>query len=102
MDKEPAANWYKHISAAIYKYGVPALDKVYHTSSMHEMVLVADMENVDLHDLDALLYLIHETTYHDAFWPHTAPRYKALKNLLRFNKDIEHASRSVELVALVT
>ena len=64
------------------------LDDVYHSNSMHEMKVKADLHGIDLYDKDALVFLIDATTYHHAFWPHTAKRFTALKNLLRKSRSL--------------
>lgn len=79
-----------------YEFGV--LDKVYHSNTMHEMKVNADIEGVDLNDVDVLAFLIEQTAYHHAFWSHTSKRFTALKNLLRYDKNIEKASRSKCLI----
>ena len=76
------------------KYSWEALDDVYHSSTMHEIKVKADLNNVDLNDPNVLFFLLQQTTYHHAFWPHTAKRFTALKNLLRQDKSIERGSRS--------
>lgn len=64
------------------------LDDVYHSNSMHEMKVKADLHNIDLYDKDALVFLIDATTYHHAFWPHTAKRFTAFKALLKTMRDL--------------
>ena len=64
------------------------LDDVYHSNSMHEMKVKADLHNIDLYDKDALVFLIDATTYHHAFWPHTAKRFTAFKTLLKTMRDL--------------
>lgn len=76
------------------KYDWDAIDDVYHSSTMHEIKVKADLHNVDLCDPKVLFLLLQLTTYHHAFWPHTAKRFTALKNLLRYDKSIEQGSRS--------
>ena len=64
------------------------LDDVYHSNSMHEMKVKADLHNIDLYDKDVLVFLIDATTYHHAFWPHTAKRFTAFKTLLKTMRDL--------------
>jgi len=79
------------------KYSWDALDKIYHSNTMNEMRVNADLEGVDLNDVDVLMFLIDQTTYHHAFWYHTKKRFTALKTLLRNDSSIESSSRSKEL-----
>ena len=65
-----------------------ALNDIYHSSSMHEMKIKADLYGIDLNDVNNILFLIDTTTYHHAFWPHTSKRFIALKNLLRHSHDL--------------
>ena len=69
------------------------LDKVYHSESMHEMQVNADLQGVDLCNPHVLLFLAKETAYHHAYWPHTAKRFLAFKNILRRNKDVRKSLR---------
>lgn len=92
---------YEAVNAAYQKYGEAAIDKVYHTETMYEMAMAADMEHVNLNDVDVLVCLIVKMVYTAAYWPHTIMRFKALKNLLRFNKSIVEASRSSRLHSIV-
>ena len=78
-----------------------ALDDIYHSTSVSEIRIKADLHGIDLDDVNVLLHLIVTTVYHDAYWPHTHKRYIALKRLLRSGKGIEHASRSQELYSYV-
>lgn len=77
------------------------LDKVYHSSTMHEMQVNADLNNVDLCNPYVLFFLAKETTYHHAFWPHTAKRFTAFKNLLRHNKDVKKSFGDMKFWTLV-
>lgn len=70
-----------------YSYSV--LDKVYHSESQHEMEVNADLMGVDLCNPLVLKFLADQTTYHHAFWPHTAKRFTAFKNILRHNKYVK-------------
>ena len=79
------------------KYSWDALDKIYHSNTMNEMRVNADLERVDLNDIDVLMFLIDQVTYHHAFWSHTKKRFTALKTLLRNDSSIESSSRSKEL-----
>lgn len=63
------------------------LDDIYHSTLANEMRVKADLHNIDLSNLTVVLYLIDTTTYHCAFWPHTAKRFTAFKSLLRSMKD---------------
>ena len=69
------------------------LDKVYHSESMHEMQVNADLQGVDLCNPHVLLFLAKETAYHHAYWPHTAKRFLAFKSILRRNKDVRKSLR---------
>lgn len=75
------------------------LDIVYHSESMHEMEVNADLQCVDLCSLDVQLFLAKTTAYHHAFWPHTAKRFLAFKNILRHNKDVRASLRDGKLLA---
>ena len=68
-----------------------ALDSVYHSESMHEMKINADLHGVDLCNPYVLFYLACTTAYHHAFWPHTAKRFTAFKSLLRYDANIRRA-----------
>ena len=78
-----------------------SLDWIYHSESMYEMKVKADLENIDLNDFDVLMFFVRTTTYHHAFWPHTAKRFTAFKNLLRYDKSIEESSRSKKMIHAV-
>lgn len=78
-----------------------SLDKVYHSESMHEMEVNADLQNVDLCNPHVLLFLAKTTAYHHAFWPHTAKRFLAFKNILRKNKDVRKSLRDGKLLAML-
>ena len=80
----------------ISKYDYKDIDAIYHSNSMDEMKVKADLYAIDLNDVDVLLALCDTTTYHHAFWPHTKKRFTAFKNLLRYEKSIEEASRSIK------
>ena len=67
----------------ITQHPYDALNDIYHSTSMHEMKVKADLHSIDLNDIDAIMFLVDQTTYHHAFWPHTAKRFVAFKNLLR-------------------
>ena len=68
-----------------HEYAV--LDDIYHSSSAHEMRVKADLHNIKIDDPNVIVFLIKSTTYHHAFWPHTAKRFTAFKDLLRNMKD---------------
>lgn len=78
-----------------------ALDRVYHSESMHEMQVNADLQGVDLCNPYVLMFLARETTYHHAFWPHTAKRFLAFKNILRKNKDVRKSFKDGNLLAML-
>ena len=78
----------------VSKYNYKDIDAIYHSNSMDEMKVKADLYAIDLNDVNVLLALCDTTAYHHAFWPHTAKRFTAFKNLLRYEKSIEEASRS--------
>lgn len=71
-----------------------ALNDVYHSESSEEMLVKADLNCVDLKDPKVLLWLTMQTAYHQAFWPHTAKRFNAFKNILRRRKDIREAIKT--------
>ena len=77
------------------------LDDVYHSNSMHEMKVKADLHNIDLYDKDVLVFLIDTTTYHHAFWPHTAKRFTALKALLNTMRDLPEKDCFDDIVNVV-
>ncbi len=81
------------------KYCQEQLDFVYHSNSAYEMRMNADLVCVDLDDVDVLFFLICQTTYHHAYWKHTAKRFYALKQLLKSGKGIEGALASSELLS---
>ena len=70
------------------QYPFHVLDDIYHSTSVAEMKVKADMNCVDLHDIDVLVFLIDTSAYHHAFWPHTAKRFTVLKNLLRKSRSL--------------
>lgn len=73
------------------KCSLSALDSVYHSESLDEMKINADLHNVDLCNSYVLFYLACTTTYHHAFWPHTAKRFAAFKSLLRHDNNVRKA-----------
>lgn len=73
------------------KCALGALDSVYHSESMHEMKINADLHSVDLCNSYVLFYLACTTAYHHAFWPHTAKRFTAFKSLLRYDANVRRA-----------
>ena len=62
------------------------LNDIYHSNDSNEMLIKADLYNIDLNDMQNIEFLIDTTAYHHAFWPHTAKRFTAFKNILRHNK----------------
>ena len=70
-----------------------ALNDIYHSNTMSEMQVKADLHNVDLNDVVNILFLIDTTTYHHAYWPHTAKRFVAFKKLLKTLKDLPNDSQ---------
>lgn len=88
------------------KYDFSVLNQIYHSEDMHEMLMKADLYCVDMHDKIVLCYLIETTTYHDAYWPHTAKRFIAFKNVLKqlhclpsmpdFNLLVNHVKDMIE------
>lgn len=77
------------------------LDKVYHSESRHEMEVNADLQGVDLANPHVLLYLAKETAYHHAFWQHTAKRFLAFKNILRYNKCVRASLKDGQLLSMI-
>lgn len=77
------------------------LDKVYHSESMHEMEVNADLLGVDLCNPYVLLFLAKETAYHHAFWPHTKNRFIAFKNILRRNRLVRNSLKDMKFYALI-
>ena len=71
---------------------------VYHSTTMNEMRIKADLLGVDLTNVDVLIALCSTTTYHHAFWPHTAKRFTAFKNLLRYDKGSRKAAQSKRFI----
>lgn len=78
-----------------------ALNDIYHSNSAHEMQVKADLHCVDLNDIEVVKFLIDTTTYHHAFWPHTAKRFVAYKALLRKSKELVKQKEFNSLVAYV-
>ena len=77
------------------------LNKVYHSESMHEMEVNADLLGVDLCNPYVLLFLAKQTAYHHAFWLHTKKRFTAFKNILRHNKSIKESLKDMKFYALI-
>lgn len=71
-----------------------SLDKVYHSRTLAEMQVTADLMGVDLCNPYVLWFLAKQTAYHHAFWPHTARRFIAFKSLLRRDKRVRAAIAS--------
>lgn len=59
------------------------LNDIYHSNDSNEMLIKADLYNIDLNDMQNIEFLIDTTAYHHAFWPHTAKRFVAFKDFLR-------------------
>lgn len=64
------------------------LSDIYHSNDAHAMQIKADLYCIDLNDLDVIEYLIFNTAYHNAYWPHTAKRFTAFINILKTKKNI--------------
>ena len=77
------------------------LDKVYHSESMHEMEVNADLLGVDLCNPYVLLFLAKQAAYHHAFWSHTKKRFTAFKNILRHNKSVKESLKDMKFYALI-
>jgi len=77
------------------------LDAVYHSETMHEMEVKADLYGVDLCNPYVLMFLAKQTAYHHAFWPHTKKRFTAFKNILRCNKSVKRSFGDMKFYALV-
>ena len=78
------------------------LDKVYHSESMHEMEVNADLLGVDLCNPYVLLFLAEQTAYHHAFWQHTKKRFTAFKNILRRNRLVRKSLEDMKFYALIS
>ena len=78
------------------------LDKVYHSESMHEMEVNADLLGVDLCNPYVLLFLAKQTAYHHAFWSHTKKRFTAFKNILRRNRLVRKSVEDMKFYALIS
>ena len=79
-----------------------ALNKVYHSESMHEMEVNADLLGVDLCNPYVLLFLAKQTAYHHAFWSHTKKRFTAFKNILRRNRLVRKSLEDMKFYALIS
>ena len=77
------------------------LNKVYHSESMHEMEVNADLLGVDLCNPYVLLFIAKQTAYRHAFWSHTKKRFTAFKNILRHNKSIKESLKDMKFYALI-
>ena len=77
------------------------LDKVYHSESMHEMEVNADLLGVDLCNPYVLLLLAKQAAYHHAVWSHTKKRFTAFKNILRHNKSVKESLKDMKFYALI-
>lgn len=82
-------------------YEFDALDKVYHSESMHEMEINADLYGINICNPHVLFFLAKTTAYHYAFWPHTSKRFLAFKNILRKNKAVQKSLKNGILKALL-
>ena len=78
------------------------LDKVYHSESMHEMEVNADLLGVDLCNPYVLLFLAEQTAYHHAFWQHTKKRFTAFKNILRRNRLVRKSLEDMKFYTLIS
>ena len=78
------------------------LNKVYHSESMQEMEVNADLLGVDLCNPYVLLFLAKETAYYNAFWPHTKKRFTAFKNILRRNKLVRKSLEDMKFYVLIS
>ena len=78
-----------------------AIIKVYHSETKCEMEVNADLMGVDLCNPYVLMFLAKETTYHHAFWPHTAKRFTAFKNVLRHNKAVRKSLRDTKFLSMI-
>lgn len=78
------------------------VDDIYHSTSMHEMLVKADLYGIDMQQLEVLKYLANTTAYHHAFWPHTAKRFTAFKAYLRTCKDLPDKDFFEDLREFVT
>ena len=77
------------------------LDAVYHSETMHEMEVKADLHGVDLCNPYVLMFLAKQTAYHHAYWPHTKKRFTAFKNILRCNKSVKKSFSDMKFYALI-
>ena len=82
-------------------YTCEMLDKVYHSESRHEMEVNADLQDIDLANPHVLLYLAKQTAYHHAFWPHTAKRFTAFKNILRKDNSVKKSLEDGKLLNML-
>ena len=78
------------------------LNKVYHSESMQEMEVNADLLGVDLCNPYVLLFLAKETAYYHAFWPHTKKRFTAFKNILRRNRLVRKSLEDMKFYTLIS
>ena len=69
----------RSLQSDVYK----VLDDIYHSTDASEMLIKADLYYISLNDEQIIEFLIDTTTYHDAFWPHTAKRFLAFKDFLK-------------------
>ena len=78
------------------------LDAVYHSETMCEMEVKADLYRVDLCNPYVLMFLAKHTAYHHAYWPHTKKRFTAFKNILRYDKLVKKSFGDMKFYALIT
>lgn len=69
------------------------LDDIYHSNDASEMLIKADLYNIDLNNEQIIEFLVDTTAYHHAFWPHTARRFLAFKDFLK-----NHSSLKIEQI----
>ena len=66
------------------------------------MLIKADLYNIDLYDPYVLMFLIKTTTYHHAFWPHTAKRFYAFKKVLKSLKNLPRDPKFIDILNYVS
>lgn len=85
---------YVHPSEKEMKCKWEDLNAVYKSDDMFSMMINADMHKVDITNPYVLMSLVELTTYHASFWPHTAKRLEALKDILKNDTRIQDAIKS--------
>lgn len=65
-----------------------------HSDDMYQLMINADMLNVDITNPYVLMALVELTTYHASFWPHTANRFEAFKDMLKNDIAMQEAIKS--------